>query len=114
MKVRIVYKSDKSVVVFHPAPKSRREDETEKEWLKRVFDRMMQGDLDGLPYDDIDKSELPQSREDRDAWEGEKGKGIHVNTVKAEEMKKGIEKEKKIKDKIREMAIKELKKDGEL
>lgn len=83
MKVRVVYKPDKTVAVVHPAPKSKRENETEEEWLERIFTKAMQEELKGLPYDDIDSSELPQSREDRNAWEGEKGKGIRVNVEKA-------------------------------
>lgn len=70
-KCRVVYKSDKTVSVIHPVPKSKRPDETEKEWLKRVFNKAMRGELKGLPYDDIDDSELPP-REDRRFWRGEK------------------------------------------
>lgn len=110
-KVRIVYKPDKSVAIIYPAPKSRRPDETEDQWLERVFTKVMQGELKGLPYDDIDKSELPQTREDRGAWEGEKGKGISINQKKAKEIKDAKEREEKIQEKLREMAIKELDKD---
>lgn len=122
-KCRVVYGPDKSVAVIHPAPQSKRPKETEEEWLERVFTKAMQpqynkegqqvNPLYGLPYDDIDKSQLPQSREDRDAWEGEKGKGISINVVKAEQIRKAIEREEKIRDKIREMAIKELEKEEE-
>lgn len=114
MTVRVVYKPDKSVVVIYPAPKSRRPDETEEDWLKRVFDKAMRTDLKGLPFDDMDISEVPPNRKDRGAWEGEKGKGISINPVKAEEQRKEREKEEKIGVKLREMAIKELEKDGEL
>lgn len=115
MKVRVIYKLDKTVVVVHPAPNSKRSNETETEWLERVFTKAMQRqDLQGLSYDDIDNSELPQSREDRDAWEGEKGKGISINTAKAEQIRNDIEKERKIQDKIRELAIEALEKDREL
>ena len=103
MKVRIVYKPDKSVIVIHPAPKSRRPDETEKEWLERVLNKSMQGGLEGLPYDDVDKSELPQSREDRSAWEGEKGKGVKVNTAKAKQIKKEREERQLIEQKQAEI-----------
>ena len=71
MKVRVVYKVDKTLAVIYPAAKSKRPDETEEEWLERVFTKAMQGELAGLPYDDIDDSELP-SREDRQFWRGEK------------------------------------------
>lgn len=111
MKVRIVYRPDKSVAVIHPAPESRRENETKEEWLKRVFDKAMtqpQDRLEGLPYDDVEKSELPLSREDRNAWEGEKGSGIKVNVEKAKGIRDEKERETKIKDKMRKIAIREL------
>jgi len=75
--VRIVYRPDKSVAVIYPAPNSRHKGEKKDLWLKRVFERTMTGsDLAGLPFDDVDKSELPQTREHRNTWTGEKGKGI--------------------------------------
>ena len=114
MKVRVVYKPDKSVSVIHPAPKSKRKDETEKKWLERVFNKSMQGELKGLPYDDMDSSKLPQSREDRNAWEGEKGKGISVNLAKAEQIKKEKIKTELIQEKIKEIAVKELEEEGKL
>lgn len=108
MKVRVVYNADKTVSVIHPALKSRKSNETEEQWLKRVFTKAMNGKLKGLSYDDMDKSELPQSREDRNAWEGEKGKGVSINQGKVKEVKDNIERERKIQEKIREIAIKEL------
>lgn len=140
-KVRILYRQDGGVSVIHPALESRRvilEDgtihsqddihlenldrlgisytlEPEEQWLKRVFDKATP---DGTEYDDIDKSELPQTREDREAWEGEKGKGVKVNKTKAAEMKAEKvrrEKIKKEKDRIlEEMAIAKLQERGEL
>lgn len=120
MKCRVVYKLDKTVAVIHPVPKSKRLDETEEQWLKRVFDKPIQpqyndsgqqvNPLYGCPYDDTDNSKLP-SREDRDAWEGEKGKGIIINQEKAKEIRDKRELEIKIQEKIREMAIKELEKE---
>lgn len=107
MKYRVVYKPDKTVAVIHPAPKSKREDETEEQWLERVFTKAMQTDLKDLPYDDIDHSLLP-SREYRDAWEGEKGNGITINQAKVQKSKNEEELESKIQKKIREMAIREL------
>lgn len=113
MKVRVVYKADKSVSVIHPAPRSRRPNETEDEWLERVFSMAMVGELNGLPYDDVETSELPVDRRDRNAWEGEKGKGISVNYTKAQQLRKEVEEEEKILEKLREMAIKELEREGE-
>ena len=113
-KVRIVYKLDKSVAVIHPAPSSKREDETEGQWLKRVFNKAMRGEFEGLEYDDVDTSELPQLREDREAWEGEKGKGIIINQVKANKLKAEKLVQEKIQNKIKAIAIKTLKNEGEL
>lgn len=114
-KVRVIYKPDGAVAIVHPAPKSKRSDETEDEWLERVFSKATP---DGVEYDDIDKSELPQNREDRDAWEGEKGKGVTVNQVKAIEIKnEKIRREKinKEKDRILEnQAISNLEATGEI
>ena len=84
MKCRIVYRPDLSVAIIHPAPKSKAPDETEDAWLNRVFAKAMTGALSGLPYDDVDESTLPASREDRAAWEGRKGQGITVNRIKAD------------------------------
>lgn len=113
MKVRVVYRQDKTIAVIHPAPKSKRPDETEGEWLERAFAKAVQGKLAGLPYDDIDDSELPP-RDARDAWEGEKGRGISVNAIKAKQIKQERKKPELIQEKIRAMAIKELKKEGKL
>ncbi|KYK25698.1 hypothetical protein AYK26_07720 [Euryarchaeota archaeon SM23-78] len=106
MKVRIVYRPDKTVAVIHPAPKSRKPSETEEQWLKRIFDKAVKGTLlEGLPYDDIDSSQLPQSRDSRDAWEGEKGKGITINQTKVQQLEQ--ERQKKEQDKL--SAINKLK-----
>jgi len=108
MKVRVISNPDKSVIVIHPAPKSKRLDETEDKWLERVFSKATP---EGLPYKDIDSSELP-TREDRNAWEYDIiDKKIKVNSVKAEKIRKAKEREEKIKSKIREIAIKEIDKE---
>lgn len=112
--VRVIYRPDKSVVVIHPALKSKRSDETEDEWLERVFNKGMQCDLKGLPYDDVDSSELPQEREDRDAWTGKKGKGVSIDEVKAAKLQANKEVKAKIAKKIRDIAIDQLKAEGEL
>lgn len=113
-KVRVVYKLDKSVSIIHPAPKSKRKDETEEEWLERVFNKAQQGELKGLPYDDIDDSELPQSREDRNAWEGEKGRGVYINREKADQLTVEKSNNEMINKRIRSSVIDELKAEGEL
>jgi len=110
MKVRILYNAD-GVSIIHPAPKSKRKEETEEQWFERVFSKATP---DGAEYDDIDESELPQDREDRNAWKGSKGKGVSIDLVKAAKNRADKEAKEKIKTKIRDLAIKDLKKDGEL
>jgi len=79
MKVRVLYNPDKTVAVIHPAPKSRKKDETEAVWLERVFSVATPKDV---TYEDIDETELPKTREHRESWEGEIGKGVFVNDEK--------------------------------
>jgi len=95
IKVRVVYKPDKSISVIYPVPGSRKPGETEAQWLQRVFDETMSGELSNLPYDDMDDSQLPATRIDRDAWEGEKGRPIELNSEKTKRTKdeKLLEKE---------------------
>ena len=107
MKVRVVYKLDKTIVVIHYAPKSKLSEQ-------EAFDKAMQGELKGLPYEDMDNSLLPQSREDRNAWEGEKGKGVTVNQAKAQQIRNDKEKEIKIRTEMRKLAEKSLEDKGEL
>jgi len=71
MKCRVVYKPDGTVAVIHYAPKSRRSYE---DAMARAMTQ-----FPGCEYDDIDVSELPQTREDRAAWRGEKGVGVRVD-----------------------------------
>ena len=86
MKVRILYQDDGSVHIIHPAIKSKREDESEEDWLNRVFTKaMVEGGFSNLEYDDIDESELP-SREFRDAWIGSKGNGISIDPIKKQQI----------------------------
>ena len=80
---RIIYREDGGVSVITPAPKSRRKDETEAEWLKRVFDKATP---EGVEYEDVSKDKIQQDRAFRDAWIGKKGKGISIDKVKKQEM----------------------------
>jgi len=88
--VRVVYKKDKTVSIIYPM--GRKENETKEDWLNRAFEKTMRSVYDekgkqtnplhGLEFDDIDSSELPQDRVERNKWEGEKGKKIKVNLNK--------------------------------
>ena len=82
MKCRILYFADKRISVIHPAPKSKRSDETEEQWLGRVFAKATP---EGVDFDDVEKDTLP-NREFRSAWEGEKITGIKINPTKKREI----------------------------
>ena len=109
MKVRVLYNLDKSISVIYSAPKGRFPNELEEDWLRRVFD---QSTPSGTDYEDIDSSELPQSRKDREFWRGEKGKGISIDVI----AKSAHEEEEKIKEEekssLRAQAIQSLKDKG--
>ena len=79
MKCRIVYKPDKSVTVIHYAPKS-------KLTYEQAMDKAMQGALSGLSFDDVENTELPPTREYRNAWEKEKGKPFTINQTKKDQI----------------------------
>ena len=76
-KVRVIYRDDGGVDVIHAAPKSK---SSEQECLEGATPG-------GAIYDDVDISEIPQTREKREAWKGSKGNGIHVDEVLATEQK---------------------------
>lgn len=113
--VRVFYKPDKSVVIIHPAPKSKVPTETEEQWLERVFNQATESNgLGGLPYEDIDSSLLPAERSERSAWEGSIGQPISVNQDKANAASNNTENNKKIKAAARQIAIDSLKESGGL
>jgi len=58
--------------------------EPEDQWLSRVFEKATPEEL---PYEDIDDSTLPNSREDREAWEHNPSGGVRVNAAKALQIK---------------------------
>jgi len=72
--------------------------EPENQWLSRVFEKATP---EGLSYEDIEASKLPDDREDRESWERKQGGGVKVNQEKAAKIRKGkkqqelIEKTKK-------------------
>ena len=106
--VRVVYRPDKSVVILHYAKKS-------KFSREEAFDRMIKQSnlgLEGLPYDDIDDSQLPQSREHRNSWEGEKGVGVTVNQIKANALDSELLIKQEMEDLLKKEAIQNLKNKG--
>lgn len=56
---------------------------------------MVPGPLEGLPFEDVDPSTLPQDRKNRDKWRGKKGKGIKVDpsVVTVAEKRQAVEDE---------------------
>ena len=41
---------------------------------------------EGVEYEDVGKDKIPQDREFREAWIGNKGKGISIDKVKKQEI----------------------------
>ena len=80
---RIVYREDGGVSVITPAPKSKREDETEAEWLKRVFGKATP---EGSEYEDIDTKTNPlPDRRFRNAWKKGLKNAVEVSLSKAKD-----------------------------
>jgi len=117
VKVIVVYHPDKAVSIIYPASKSKQPSETEEDFLHRVYQCSIENDqnLQGLPYEVIDYSDLPSSNY-RDAWEGELGAGVVVNSEKAQSIKEERERERLIAQEkakiLEEMAIERLKQAG--
>lgn len=95
MKTRIIYREDGGVSVVYPAPKSKRQDETEDQWLDRVFSKATP---EGAEFKDIDTDKEDLSdRTFRGAWvKGLNGKAVDVDIPKAREItKERLRKERK-------------------
>jgi len=91
--------------------------EDESEWLERAFAKTMEkSGFIGLEYDDIDQVDIPKERADRDAWEGEKGKGVFVNATKMSQLRDEKERRKLIEEEknaiLEAQAIQSLKDKG--
>ena len=72
---RVYERADGTVAVVHPAPKSRRTGESEKDWYARVMAKAAETnpELAGLPFHDCDAVDLP-ARKDRKDWRVRSGK----------------------------------------
>jgi lipopolysaccharide export LptBFGC system permease protein LptF len=114
MKVRVVTNENGNISVVYAADNARKEGETVEEQLERVC---KSANIHTFPYVIMDSSEIPQTREDRDAWELVDGKVV-VNKEKAKIIRESREKEtllKEEKDKIiTQLAEKSLKEKGRL
>jgi len=80
---RIIYREDGGVSIITPAPKSKLDDETKTEWLKRVFNKATPR---GAAYEDVADSKIPKDREFRNAWAGQKGKELSIDPIKKQEI----------------------------
>jgi hypothetical protein len=79
MKSRVFYRPDGAVAIVHPAPKAKRQGETDEAFFERTcFDAAVKAGLSGLDFDDMDDSLLPP-RSDRDKWRGVKGQGVRID-----------------------------------
>jgi len=101
--VRVVYRVDGGVSIIIPA----KSDHTIND-----FNATMDKDpsLKGMPYDDIDSSQLPYDEngkfKDRQYWTGEKGKGVKIDEAKKSADKIVKEnKEKILNDKLKAIGI---------
>jgi hypothetical protein len=83
--VRVIYKPDNSVAIFVPAWEAKRKLETPMEYLERSFAKALSGvdrnglpnPLKGLPYEDIDRKDMPKT--DRDKWRRKAGGGVEID-----------------------------------
>lgn len=94
--VRVVFKPDNTTAVIYPGKESCKVNENQGDCLNRVFSLAMQGELANLPYEDMDSSELPATREDRNFWKKGNGKKIEIDNLKKKE-KEDARKAKKTK-----------------
>lgn len=76
-KVRVYYEVGGKVHIVRPIEKSRRPNETEAQWLKRVYEKT-EVHKRGLLFDDIDTVNLP-AYNTRAKWRGSKGQGVKVD-----------------------------------
>lgn len=106
-KVRVIYNADKTVKIVYPVSASKKKNETEEQWLNRVFNKVTSPDD---VFDDIDKSELPTT--DRGGWEGEKGKGVWINQDKIQTIRDAAAKRRLIEQEKELLAVESLKKKG--
>ena len=83
--VRVIYRPDGGVSVVRSVGGA-------------SLNEAMPSELIGMPYDDMDESELPVRDEYRNAWEPKPGgKGVRLNESKKNALK--VAKEKKVNDK---------------
>ena len=93
--VRVVYKPDGTVAIIH---------QVKKGTPQVIFNETIADspELQGLPYEDMDITELPQTREDRNYWIKKQSGGIKIDTGKKNADKQAKkDKKDKIKQKLK-------------
>src|SRR5690606_22192825 len=78
MKLIVYTRPDGGVSVIHPAPKARREDETEEQFLERIRRKRVPADATNV----LVCEDVPRDRDFREAWEC-RGASVEVNIGKA-------------------------------
>jgi len=93
---RVFIKPDGSVRIAHACMKGKPEGMSDRDWAVEQFERIIQADasLQGLPFSDVDESELPQDREFRDQWRMKAGKVAVDPILETEERWKRIRAER--------------------
>ena len=76
---RIIKREDGGISVINPAPKSRREDETEVDWLAIVFAKATPA---GAEFIDVPASGVPSDRTFREAWIYDGAIKVHMGKAK--------------------------------
>ena len=109
MKKRILFNGDGSIGIITPAIKSKKKTETEDEWLTRVFEKATP---QGAVYKDYNEEDLPT--ESVEFWSGSIETGVFFDQDKKNKYEEEESNGKIIQEKIRDLAISELKKEGKL
>ena len=82
-KCRVWYHPDGKISVSYPdlRPEKKPEGLTMDEWIDRQLNLVpvKAPQFAGLDFEDMDSSQLPQDRADRDRWRGSKVQGIKIS-----------------------------------
>ena len=83
MKCRVWYRADGSVSVSHPDMRLglKPKELTMAQWAEQQFNIVAEKnpELANLEYEDMEQSQLPAGRVDRDRWRGVKGQGVMID-----------------------------------
>jgi len=96
---RVWFMTDRKIQVSYPDARIKFKPPhlTLIEWANEQFDELPKRapQFQGLDYTDMDTSELPQNKADRDRWRGDKGTGIKIdkNVVLRQDLWSALDKE---------------------